>query len=234
MKKCWEGEKRLPKIGKESTLNRGEWILGGVWPVPPELEFRQELPADTFFIPPILPEPGQPLPKEYTDVLDNCEKAVIFSLGTFGFTDEDGVATDQKVVNALGELGIPVFMKNLGPNLTIPESIHCMDWLPQNDLLAHEKVQLFVTHCGMNSLVESSYHGTPMVGVPRFADQFDNCARVLMSGAALKLDVKVDDQEAMKNKMLEVLNDPKYMKAAQAVSEKMKTTKQMSCVERVE
>lgn len=128
-------------------------------------------------------------------------------------------------------------MKTLGPNLKIPPTVHCMDWLPQNDLLAHEKVQLFVTHCGMNSLVESCFHGTPMVGVPRFGDQFDNCARTLMSGAAQKLDVKVDDKETMTKKMPEVLNDPKYMKAAKGISAEMKgkdADTLMTCADRVE
>ena len=48
-------------------------------------------------------------------------------------------------------------------NLDIPSNVYISDWLPQNDLLGHPGVQVFVTHCGNNGQFEALYHGVPFV-----------------------------------------------------------------------
>ena len=57
-----------------------------------------------------------------------------------------------------------------------------MDWIPQNDLLAHEKVRLFITHGGFNSMVETVYHAKPIIIFPSIADQPNNAAVVVNRG----------------------------------------------------
>ena len=39
----------------------------------------------------------------------------------------------------------------------MPSNVKFMSWLPQNDLLAHNKTKLFITHGGMNGKVEFSH-----------------------------------------------------------------------------
>ena len=36
-----------------------------------------------------------------------------------------------------------------------------MTWVPQNDVLAHPKLKLFLTHCGVNSMYEVRASSTP-------------------------------------------------------------------------
>ncbi|CAN1283062.1 Isoflavone 7-O-glucosyltransferase 1 [Linum perenne] len=44
-------------------------------------------------------------------------------------------------------------------------------WAPQMEVLNHESVGGFVTHCGWNSVLESVCAGVPMVGWPIYAEQ---------------------------------------------------------------
>ena len=62
-----------------------------------------------------------------------------------------------------------------------------MDWIPQNDLLAHPLLKAFVTHGGINSLIEAVYHRVPMVVLPMAIDQPSNAAVVHNKGLGLKL-----------------------------------------------
>ena len=52
-----------------------------------------------------------------------------------------------------------------------PANILTSSWLPQQDLLGHPNVRLFVTHGGAGSVQETICHPTPVVGIPLSNDQ---------------------------------------------------------------
>ncbi|XP_043714722.1 UDP-glycosyltransferase 74B1-like [Telopea speciosissima] len=47
-------------------------------------------------------------------------------------------------------------------------------WCQQLELLENKAIGCFVTHCGWNSTLEALCLGVPMVGVPKFSDQYTN------------------------------------------------------------
>lgn len=57
-------------------------------------------------------------------------------------------------------------------------------WAPQAQILAHESVGAFLTHCGWNSTLESVANGVPMIAWPLYAEQ-------RMNAVLLHEDVKV-------------------------------------------
>ena len=63
-------------------------------------------------------------------------------------------------------------------SLQVGSNIKFVDWAPQNDVLAHPAVKLFVTQSGINSLYEAAYNAVPMVSVPIIGDQINNAAKV--------------------------------------------------------
>ena len=46
-------------------------------------------------------------------------------------------------------------------------------WAPQADLLQHERVRCFLSHCGGNSSQEAMAYGVPMVCMPYYGDQYE-------------------------------------------------------------
>ncbi|KAF3434081.1 hypothetical protein FNV43_RR25184 [Rhamnella rubrinervis] len=47
-------------------------------------------------------------------------------------------------------------------------------WAPQVDILSHEAVSAFLSHCGWNSVMEALGQGVPILGWPVAAEQFYN------------------------------------------------------------
>lgn len=63
-----------------------------------------------------------------------------------------------------------------------PSNVKLQKWFPEQDILAHPNVRLFITHGGMLSYLESVYHGVPLLAIPVFGDQIANAVHASSSG----------------------------------------------------
>ncbi|KAF0933079.1 hypothetical protein E2562_013822 [Oryza meyeriana var. granulata] len=69
-------------------------------------------------------------------------------------------------------------------------------WCPQELVLSHPSVGLFLTHCGWNSTLESICAGVPMICWPFFAEQPTNCRYVCDKwGIGMEIDNNVNQTE---------------------------------------
>ncbi|XP_063715678.1 uncharacterized protein LOC134843366 [Symsagittifera roscoffensis] len=81
-------------------------------------------------------------------------------------------------------------------------------YLPQGSILQHEKVKLFVTHCGANSALDSIHAVKPMITFPGFADQ-PLTSNILINLRVAKL-LKKFEFNQMKVRIEEMLAEPNY------------------------
>lgn len=71
-----------------------------------------------------------------------------------------------------------------------PGSVFLVSWAPQLPILLHNSTSVFIAHGGMNGVAETTYARTPMLCIPFFSDQPDNCAHAADHGFAIALDWK--------------------------------------------
>ena len=84
-----------------------------------------------------------------------------------------------------------------------------MEWLPQNDLLAHKDIKAFVSHVGQKSLYEAAYHGVPVVAFPLYADQHSNAKKAEHFGLGIAVNHKTLDAQQLFETIEHVMNDPR-------------------------
>ncbi len=86
--------------------------------------------------------------------------------------------TDYQVMMSVGNL---VAVEEFGE---LPENISVFTHVDQIAVL--QKADVFVSHCGMNSVSESLYFGVPLVMLPQTAEQRGVAERVYQFGAGIK------------------------------------------------
>ncbi|XP_055846154.1 UDP-glycosyltransferase UGT5-like [Episyrphus balteatus] len=159
-----------------------------------------------------------PLPEDIKSILDNSSEhgVVFFSLGTTIEGNTLEPAKLQAIFNALSKLKETILWKWSDSKLPgkSPNIVY-KSWVPQNDVLAHQNVKLFITHGGQGSVVESSFHGVPMVGIPIYADQKSNMESVTKQGFGLLVDFHTLQEEELSRTINEVLSDKKYTEKVQ-------------------
>ncbi|ODM82195.1 UDP-glucuronosyltransferase [Orchesella cincta] len=100
----------------------------------------------------------------------------------------------------------------------LPPNVKLSKWLPQQDVLGHPNIRLFMTHGGLLSTQESVYHGVPVLGLPVFGDQDLNVMQAERGGYAKMVEIVDITEERLESAILELLNNPTYAQKAQALS----------------
>lgn len=117
------------------------------------------------------------LPKVIQDFINSSERPVVyFALGGNVEVNQFSVEKQKAIFSAFQKSNIKVIMKIKGTSFKVDGNILMNSWFPQNDILAHQKVKIFITHGGIQSIYEAVYHAVPVIGIPVFGDQPHNVA----------------------------------------------------------
>ncbi|XP_028446275.1 UDP-glucuronosyltransferase, partial [Perca flavescens] len=92
----------------------------------------------------------------------------------------------------------------------VPKNVRLLKWLPQNDLLAHPKAKVLMTHGGSHGIYEGICNAVPMLMFPLFGDQADNVHRMVSRGVAEKLGMYDVTTENLLDALNKIIHDKSY------------------------
>ena len=101
----------------------------------------------------------------------------------------------------------------------VPDNCTLMRTVPQTGVL--QSAAVFITHCGMNSVNESIFHGVPMVLGPQHGEQAMVAQRACDLG--LGIYVKHMTPKAIKEAVEHILGTDAYLKAVQELSQRFQS-----------
>ncbi|XP_066137699.1 UDP-glycosyltransferase UGT5-like [Euwallacea fornicatus] len=158
------------------------------------------------------------LPQDLQNFMDSAKEGVIyFSMGSNLKAKNMSEEKKQIFFNVFKRLKQKILWKFEDENVMgLPKNVFIMSWMPQQDILAHPNVKLFITHGGLLSTTEAIHHGVPMLTIPVFADQFTNAATAVQGGYGLRISYNDPNfNEETLNKLIDLLLiDPKYRENA--------------------
>ncbi|CAH1779234.1 unnamed protein product [Owenia fusiformis] len=188
------------------------------------LEFHVPLMENAIQVGGLSIMPNKPLPSELEDFITKTNSNVI--LVSFGsksdILDPEMIAKLIFVFKAVKE---SVIWKYDGYFSDLPSRIKILKWIPQNDVLAHPKVKLFMTHCGNNGQYEALYNGVPMLGLPLFADQPHNAIRMQSKGYGIAMNVHDLTADQLLHNINEILANSTYRDNIQKASKIFRSRK---------
>ncbi|KAG8233491.1 UDP-glycosyltransferase [Ladona fulva] len=170
----------------------------------------------------ILVDPPK-LPQDLLKILQMNKKVILLSLGSVINSKTIEKERLMVILNALKEMPYPVIWRWDGEvselPMALPAEVHVFKWLPQQSLLAHPNLVCFVSHGGLLSLQEATYHGVPIVGFPFFGDQFLNLNYASERGMAIALDFYSFTKDDLLDAVDQILRVPSYKNNAKRLSE---------------
>ncbi|XP_016950387.1 UDP-glucosyltransferase 2 [Drosophila biarmipes] len=153
------------------------------------------------------------LAKDIEDFIQGAgeEGVIYFSLGSN--VRSNNLAEDRKkiLIETFASLPQRILWKFEDEELPEkPSNVLISKWFSQQDILAHPKVKLFITHGGLQSTVECIHHGKPMLGLPFFYDQFRNMEHIKRQGQGLVLNYRDMTGEEFKDAILRLLTERSF------------------------
>ncbi|XP_076613384.1 UDP-glucuronosyltransferase 2A2-like isoform X2 [Chaetodon auriga] len=191
------------------------WLIRTFW----DLETPRPTPPHFKHVGGLHCKPANQLPEDLEAFMQSSGDAgvVVVSFGSM----VTNLSTERAdvIATAFGRIPQKVIWRFSGEiPKTLSANTKLSDWIPQNDLLGHPKTRAFVTHGGTNGLYEAVYHAVPMVGIPLFADQRHNLARLSHRGAAVVLDFNLMTSDELTEALRAVIHERGYKSSMEHLS----------------
>ncbi|XP_041968495.1 UDP-glucosyltransferase 2-like isoform X2 [Aricia agestis] len=186
----------------------------------PSIAHTQSLPPNVVDVGGFhIDEDVPPLPKDLQSILDSSKQgAILFSMGSILKMSTLSKSTKEYLINLFSKLPYTIIWKSDEEMKNLPKNVYVRNWLPQNSILAHPNVKIFISHCGLLSTLEALYFGVPMLAIPVFGDQPRNAEDAVSQGRALRVDLAPDMAPKVEEALREMIRNDSYYKTTQHLS----------------
>ncbi|KAF7639096.1 hypothetical protein Mgra_00001328 [Meloidogyne graminicola] len=182
------------------------------------------------------------LQEPFNKEMSKGKKGIIFfSMGTIMQTKDMDENFRRNVLKAFSQLPDYHFIMKISKDDTLTlnitksvKNVFVTEWAPQNAILKHPRLKLFITHGGYNSIMESARAGIPLIAMGFFADQYRNARVAERNGWALPFDKKLllGGSDEFKESILKVIESQSYMESAKR-TQRLVLNKPFSAEERL-
>lgn len=190
-------------------------------------------------------KPPKPLPTDVKQFLDEAEHGVIyFSLGSILHSSKLSTELIQTFLGVKFDVFFFTFshqFRMIFANFIVsdtfqrlkqrvlwkyeddllvncPSNVLIRKWMPQNDILAHPNIVLFISHGGLLGTIESLHHGVPILAIPFFGDQFRNAYRIMVAGNGQFMHFNKITIESFTTAIIEITTNETYRQRAKYIS----------------
>ncbi|XP_032385686.1 UDP-glucuronosyltransferase isoform X2 [Etheostoma spectabile] len=152
-----------------------------------------------------------PLPADLEEFVDGSgdDGFIVFTLGSMVSSMPEDKA--KLFFDAFRQIPQKVLWRYTGAQpKDVPKNVRLLKWLPQNDLLAHPKAKVLMTHGGSHGIYEGICNAVPMLMFPLFGDQGDNVHRMVSRGVAEQLTIYDVTTENLLAALNTIIHDKSY------------------------
>ncbi|KAK9885996.1 hypothetical protein WA026_014782 [Henosepilachna vigintioctopunctata] len=175
---------------------------------------------------------NKPLPEDLKTFLDSATDGFIyFSLGTNVRSNLLNENLKRVFLETFSELPYKILWKFENTTLK-SDNLMTRDWVPQDNVLGHPNIKLFITQCGLHSTEEAISKHVPMVAIPFIGDQLFNARILVKKEMGLYLDYSTLTKESLKEAIIEVITNTKYKKGVTEMAD-LFTDVEMTGLEKV-
>ncbi|KAG5317279.1 UD2B7 glucuronosyltransferase, partial [Pseudoatta argentina] len=151
------------------------------------------------------------LPKNLKAFLDSATNGFIYmSLGS----NTKSKLLPKKILeifaNTFANLSYKVLWKFENDSYHIPPNVFISKWIPQQGVLAHPNIKLFIYQGGLQSTEEAVHYAVPLIGIPFVFDQVYQVMKMVSLGVARYLDIVRLTGSELYDAIIEVIDDKGY------------------------
>ncbi|EPB76928.1 hypothetical protein ANCCEY_03964 [Ancylostoma ceylanicum] len=201
------------------TVSNMSWILTNTEPL---LEFAKPTLHKVIDIGGIGVAKPKPLDEKWHKILSLREHTILISFGSVAASIYMPYEMKVAIVDVVKSYPDVTFIwkyEEPGDSFAAGvENLFLSKWTPQVDLLADDRLTLFITHGGAGSMMESATGGKPLIVVPLFGDQTRNAKLIAKFGFGIMLHKSsLLDRSALRDAIGRALKDERYRKAAHRI-----------------
>ncbi|XP_076643749.1 UDP-glucosyltransferase 2-like [Halictus rubicundus] len=152
-----------------------------------------------------------PLPGDLKRFVDSATEGFIyFSLGSNAMSSDLPKETLQVFLDVFAKLPYKIVWKFEKDMPNKPHNIFVGKWLPQQSILAHPNIKMFIYQGGLQSSEEAVQFTVPLLGFPILADQDYQVLRMEALGVGKYMDITTVTREELDAAIREITTNKQY------------------------